>query len=179
MDFFAPRIVLRPQEISNHPGVIRRLGVIAMNTAIEADIYGNSNSSHLYGMDIMNGVGGAGEFTRNSYLAIMMCPSIAKGGKISAIVPMCPHIDNNEHSVQILVTEQGLADLRGLGPVQRAKLIIEKCAHPAYRDYLHRYVARARPGHIPHDLETAFELHRNLLQHGSMLPGIEKEIAAS
>lgn len=178
MDFFAPRIVLRPQEISNHPGVIRRLGVIAMNTAIEADIYGNANSSHLYGMDIMNGVGGAGEFTRNSYLAIMMCPSIAKGGRISAIVPMCPHIDNNEHSLQVLVTEQGLADLRGLGPLQRARLIIEKCAHPAYRDYLHQYLARARSGHIPHDLGTAFELHQNLLQHGSMLPGVERRITA-
>lgn len=176
MDFFAPRIVLRPQEISNHPGVIRRLGVIAMNTAIEADIYGNANSSHLYGMDIMNGVGGSGEFTRNSYLAIMMCPSIAKGGKISSIVPMTPHVDNNEHSLQVLVTEQGLADLRGLGPLQRARLIIDHCAHPAYRDYLRNYLARARPGHIPHDLGTAFELHQNLLQHGSMLPGIEKEI---
>ena len=107
IDFFAPRIVLRPQEISNHPGVIRRLGMIAMNTAMEIDIYGNVNSSHLYGMDIMNGIGGSGEFTRNSYLSIFMTPSIAKGGRISSIVPMCPHIDNNEHSVQIVVTEQG------------------------------------------------------------------------
>jgi succinate CoA transferase len=173
MDFFVPRIVLRPQEISNHPGVIRRLGVIAMNTAIELDIYGNVNSSHLYGTDIMNGVGGSGEFTRNSYLAIFMCPSIAKGGKISAVVPMCPHIDNNEHSVQVVVTDQGLADLRGLGPMQRAKIIIEKCAHPAYRDYLHRYIERGRIGHIRHDLANCFELHRNLIEHGAMLPELD------
>jgi len=172
IDFFAPRIVLRPQEISNHPGVIRRLGVIAMNTAIEIDIYGNSNSSHLYGMDIMNGIGGSGEFTRNSYLSIFMTPSIAKGGRISSIVPMCSHIDNNEHSVQIVVTEQGLADLRGLGPMQRAKIIIEKCAHPAYRAYLHRYIKDARLGHICHDLSRCFELHRNLLEHGAMLPDL-------
>ena len=132
MDFFAPRIVLRPQELSNHPGVVLRLGVIAMNTALEIDIYGNVNSSHVFGTDIMNGVGGSGEFTRNAYLSIYMCPSIAKGGKISSIVPMVPHVDNNEHSVQVVVTEQGLADLRGLGPMQRAKAIIEKCAHPAY-----------------------------------------------
>jgi succinyl-CoA:acetate CoA-transferase len=39
------RIVLRPQEMSNHPELIRRLGVLAMNGAIEADIYGNINSS--------------------------------------------------------------------------------------------------------------------------------------
>jgi succinate CoA transferase len=167
MDFFAPRIVLRPQEISNHPGVIRRLGVIAMNTAIEIDIYGNVNSSHIYGMDIMNGIGGSGEFTRNSYLSIFMTPSIAKGGRISSIVPMCPHIDNNEHSVQIVVTEQGLADLRGLGPMQRAKIIIEKCAHPQYRDYLYQ--------HIRHDLTRCFELHRNLLEHGAMLPDVMHE----
>ena len=172
MDFFVPRIVLRPQEISNHPGVIRRLGVIAMNTAIEADIYGNVNASHLYGTDIMNGIGGSGEFTRNSYLSILMCPSIAKGGKISSIVPMCPHIDNNEHSVQVIVTDQGLADLRGLGPMQRARVIIEKCAHPAYRDYLYQYIEKARVGHIRHDLATCFELHRNLLQYGAMLPDL-------
>jgi succinate CoA transferase len=171
-DFFAPRIVLRPQEISNHPGIIRRLGVIAMNTALEIDIYGNVNSSHLYGMDVMNGIGGSGEFTRNSYLSIFMTPSIAKDGKISKIVPMCPHIDNNEHSVQVVVTDQGLADLRGLGPMQRARLIIEKCAHPLYRDYLQRYIKEARTGHIRHDLTRCFELHRNLMEHGTMLPDI-------
>jgi propionyl-CoA:succinyl-CoA transferase len=170
--FFAPKIVLRPQEISNHPGIIRRLGVIALNTAIEADIYGNVNSSHLYGMDIMNGIGGSGEFTRNSYLSIFMTPSIAKAGKISSIVPMCPHIDNNEHSVQIIATEQGLADIRGLGPMQRARRIIDNCAHPMYRDYLHRYIREARTGHIRHDLDRCYELHRNLLQHGAMLPDL-------
>ncbi len=50
-----------------------------------------------------------------------MTPSVAKKGNISAVVPMVPHVDNNEHSVQIVVTEQGLADLRGLGPIERAK----------------------------------------------------------
>jgi len=173
MDFFAPRIVLRPQEISNHPGVVLRLGVIAMNTALEVDIYGNVNSSHIFGTDIMNGVGGSGEFTRNGFLSLYMCPSIAKGGKISSIVPMCPHIDNNEHSVQLIVTEQGLADLRGLGPMQRAKAIIDNCAHPAYRDYLHRYIEKARVGHIRHDLESCFELHLNLMEQGAMLPDLD------
>jgi propionyl-CoA:succinyl-CoA transferase len=173
MGFFAPRIVLRSQEISNHPGLIRRLGIISINTAIEADIYGNVNSTHVYGQQIMNGVGGSGEFTRNSYLSVFMCPSISKGGKISHIVPMCPHVDNNEHSVQILVTEHGLADLRGLGPIQRSRVIIEHCAHPAYRDYLRRYVRESSGGHIPHDLARCFELHRNLMEYGAMLPDLE------
>lgn len=177
MDFFGPRIVLRPQEISNHPGVIRRLGVIALNTALEVDIYGNVNSSHVFGTDIMNGIGGSGEFTRNAYLSIFMCPSIAKGGKISSIVPMCPHIDNNEHSVQVVVTEQGLADLRGLGPMQRAKAIIDRCAHPLYRDYLHKYIERSRVGHIRHNLATCFHMHTNLMEQGAMLPDLDLSMA--
>lgn len=173
MDFFVPRIVLRPQQISNHPAVIRRLGVIAMNAAVEVDIYGNANVSHIFGTDIVNGVGGSSEFTRNSFLPIIMCPSIARGGKVSCVVPMCPHIDSNEHSVQIIVTDQGLADLRGLGPMQRAKTIINNCAHPAYRDYLFKYLEKSRVGHIRHDLRECFQLHRNLMQHGAMLPGLD------
>jgi len=164
MDFFSRHIVLRPQEFSNHPGVIRRLGLIALNTILEADIYGNANSSHVMGSHIVNGIGG------NSWLSFLMTPSIAKGGKISSIVPMVPHVDNNEHSVQVLVTEQGLADLRGLGPMARAQTIIEKCAHPMYRDYLRRYVRESGGGHICHDLTRCFELYNNFAQYGTMLP---------
>jgi len=170
LDFFAPRLVLRPQEISNNPAVVRQLGVIAMNTALEADLYGHVNSTHLCGQTMVNGIGGSGDFTRNAYLSIFMCPSVAKGGRISTIVPMCPHVDHNEHSVQVVVTEQGLADLRGLAPRERARVMIDRCAHPAYRDYLHRYVGAAGSGHIRHDLGRCFELHENLLRHGAMLP---------
>ena len=170
MEFFGKRIVLRPQEISNHPGIIRRLAVIALNTALEMDIYGNVNSSHVMGTQIMNGVGGSGEFTRNSHLSIFMTPSTAKDGAISSIVPMTPHVDNNEHSVQIVVTEQGLADLRGLGPLERAEKIISTCAHPAYRPYLRDYIARSPCGHICHDLTRCFELHHNFMETGQMLP---------
>ena len=173
MDFFAERVILRPQEYSNNPGIIRRLGVIGLNTALEMDIYGNINSTHVYGTDIVNGVGGSGEFTRNSMLSVLMCPSIAKGGRISSVVPMCPHIDNNEHSVQIVVTEQGLADLRGLGPIQRAHKIIDTCAHPVYKEHLYRYLENTRVGHIPHNLETCLSWHRNLLECGQMVPEID------
>ena len=163
-------MVLRPQELSNNPGVIRRFGVITINTALEIDIYGHANSTHVAGMNMMNGIGGSGDFTRNSYLSLFMCPSVAKGGRISAIVPMASHVDHNEHSVQVVVTDQGLADLRGLGPSARAERIIDNCAHPAYRPYLHP-LPRARPfGHISHDLATCFELHRNLLRRGRCCP---------
>jgi succinate CoA transferase len=170
IDFFAPRVVLRPQEISNNPAVVRQLGVIAMNTALEVDLYGHVNSTHVCGQTMVNGIGGSGDFTRNAYLSIFLCPSVARGGAVSTVVPMCPHVDHNEHSVQVVVTEQGLADLRGLAPRERARLLIDRCAHPGYRDYLHRYVREAGPGHIRHDLGRCFELHQNLLRYGAMLP---------
>ncbi|TWT81976.1 Propionyl-CoA:succinate CoA transferase [Planctomycetes bacterium CA13] len=169
MNYFANRMILRPQEISNNPAAVRQLGVIALNTALEADIYGHANSTHVSGSAIMNGIGGSGDFARNAYLSVFFCPSIAKGGKISTIVPMCTHVDHNEHSVQVMVTEQGLADLRGLAPEARAERIIEKCAHPDYRSYLHQYVKDSRNSHIKHDLEHCFDLHKNLAKTGSML----------
>ena len=173
MDFFIDKIVLRPQELSNNPGIARRLGVIAINTALEMDIYGNVNSTHVCGTKMMNGIGGSGDFERNAYLAIFVAPSFAKGGRISSIIPMCSHIDSSEHSVEVLITEQGVADLRGLSPLSRSKVIIENCAHPAYRDYLKDYVKRANPGHIRHDLKRCFELHQNLMEKGAMLPELD------
>ena len=170
MDFFGSRIVLRPQELSNNPGVVRPLGVIAINTVLEMDLSGCANSTHVCGGQIMNGIGGSGDFTRNAFLSFLVAPSVAKSGKISTVVPMVSHVDHNEHSVQVVVTEQGLADLRGLGPSERAKRIIENCAHPAYRDYLHDYIDAAPMGHVRHDLSRCFELHRSLLEAGSMLP---------
>jgi len=168
MDFFTQRIVLRPQELSNNPGVIRRLGVIALNTALEFDLGGNSNSTHVCGTELMNGIGGSGDFTRNAYLSIFMAPSAIKDGKISTVVPMVTHPDHNEHSVQVLVTEQGLADLRGLGPREKSRTIIDKCAHPDYRDFLHRYLEGSPSGHISQNLRDAFKLHVSLLETGTM-----------
>ena len=133
MGVYRTKMVLRPQEISNHPELVRRLGCLAMNGLIEADIYGNVNSTHVMGSRIQNGIGGSGDFARNAYISIFMTPSIAKGGAISAIVPQVAHVDHINQDVQVIVTEQGLADLRGLSPKQRARLIIENCAHPDYQ----------------------------------------------
>ena len=172
IDFYRQRIVLRPQEISNHPELVRRLGIIAMNAMIEADIYGNINSTHTMGSSMMNGIGGSGDFARNGYLSFFVTPSLAKGGTISCIVPMVSHVDHTEHDVQIIVTEQGLADLRGHSPRQRAKLIIEQCAHPDYRDALRDYTERAwrdGPGrHTPHLLDEALSWHSRYLRTGHM-----------
>jgi acetyl-CoA hydrolase len=166
--FFRKRVVLRPQEISNSPEVIRRLGVISINTAIEADIFGNVNSTHVMGRKLMNGIGGSGDFTRNAYLSIFTCPSTAKGGKISTIVPLVSHVDHSEHSVQIIATEHGVADLRGKSPFERASEIIEKCAHPEYRELLHSYVAIVEGGHTPQTLSAAFRMHEQFQKTGDM-----------
>ncbi|MDW5441330.1 acetyl-CoA hydrolase/transferase family protein [Polaromonas sp. SM01] len=172
LDFYRERIVLRTQEISNHPELVRRLGIIAMNAMIEADIYGNINSTHTMGSNMMNGIGGSGDFARNGYLSFFVTPSVAKGGSISCIVPMVSHVDHTEHDVQIIVTEQGLADLRGLSPRQRAKLIIEKCAHPDFREALLDYTERAwtdGPGrHTPHLLDEALSWHQRYVKTGDM-----------
>lgn len=169
---YRKQIVLRPQEISNHPEVIRRLGCLAMNGMIEADIYGNVNSTHVMGSRIQNGIGGSGDFARNAYISIFVSPSIAKGGAISSIVPMASHVDHTEHDVHVLVTEHGLADLRGLPPVRRARRIIARCAHPDYRhaleDYLDRALAAAPGRHTPHLLDEALSWHTQYLDRATM-----------
>ena len=174
---YRQRIVLRPQEISNHPEIIRRLGVIAMNAMIEADIYGNVNSTHVMGSRIQNGIGGSGDFARNGYLSIFMAPSLAQKGCISTIVPMVSHVDHTEHDVQVVVTEQGLADLRGLSPRQRAQLIIGKCANPDYKgallDYLNRAERLSYGKHTPHLLTESLGWHSRYLRKGSMRVGEE------
>ena len=165
-------LLLRPEEISNSPEVVRRIGVIAMNTAIEVDIYGNVNSTHIAGTKMMNGIGGSGDFARNAFLTIFYTPSVAKDGKISSVVPMCSHIDHTEHDVDIIITEQGIADLRGLAPHARALEIINNCAHPDYRpmllDYYNRAVTATKNAHTPHILKEALLFHERFLETGSM-----------
>jgi succinyl-CoA:acetate CoA-transferase len=167
------QIVIRQQEISNNPEIIRRLGVIAMNAMIEGDIYGNVNSTHMMGTSMQNGIGGSGDFTRNAFISIMMAPSTAKGGLISTIVPMVSHVDHTEHDLQVMVTDQGLADLRGLCPRKRAKVIIENCSHPDFRPALQDYFNRAEKlsagKHTPHLLDESLSWHTRFMRTGSML----------
>lgn len=165
-------IVLRPQELSNHPEVIRRLGVLSCNGMIEADMYGNVNSTHVMGTRMMNGIGGSGDFTRNAYISAFVSPSTAKNGAISAIVPMVSHVDHTEHDVMVIITEQGLADLRGLAPRLRAQKIIDNCVHPDFRaqlqDYFDHALATSKAKHTPHDLHHCYDWHRNFIENGTM-----------
>lgn len=170
LEKYRDKLVLRPQEMSNHPEIVRRLGIIAINTALEFDIYGNVNSTHVCGTKMMNGIGGSGDFARNAHVSVFVTKSIAKGGAISSVVPMVSHVDHTEHDVDILVTEQGLADLRGLAPRERAVEVIKHCVHPDYRNAMLDYYERAcvRGGHTPHILEEAFSWHTRLEQQGTM-----------
>lgn len=168
MESLGDKVLLRPQEITNHPEVVRRLGIISINTAIETDIFGNVNSTHVMGTNLMNGIGGSGDFTRNAYLSIFTCPSTAKDGKISTIVPLVSHMDHSEHSVGVVVTEQGVADLRGKDPHERARLVVDNCAHPDYRPILRRYFEAVKDGHTPQTLASAFSLHQSFLEDGDM-----------
>ncbi|QFQ01826.1 Succinyl-CoA:coenzyme A transferase [Corynebacterium urogenitale] len=163
-------IILRPQQISNHPEVVRRVGLIATNGMIEADIYGNINSTHIAGSRVMNGIGGSGDFTRNALISSFISPSEAKGGDISAIVPFASHIDHTEHDAMVIITERGVADLRGLAPRDRVKKMIS-IAHPDYQPLLEEYVEAANKGKFlatPHDLSQAFAFHTRFLETGTM-----------
>ena len=172
LDKYKERLILRPQEISNHPEIIRRLGLISINTALEADIYGNVNSTHVQGTKMMNGIGGSGDFARNARLGIFVTKSYAKGGSISSIVPMVSHHDHTEHDVDVLVTEQGIADLRGLAPKERVEVIIENCSHPDYkqqlRDYYNRAIEETGNAQTPHIIGEALSWHIRLAKTGSM-----------
>ncbi|KAJ7080425.1 hypothetical protein B0H15DRAFT_857089 [Mycena belliarum] len=176
---YKDRLMLRSQQVANAPEVIRRLGVIAMNTPLEVDIYAHANSTCALGSRMLNGLGGSADFLRNAKLSIMHTPSSRPTKSdptgISCIVPFVSHVDQTEHDLDVIVTEQGLADLRGLSPRERAPVIIKNCAHPDYRDSLLDYYERslheclaAGRGHEPHMLRNAFKFHTNFIEHGTM-----------
>ena len=172
VEHYKKYLLLRPQEISNSPEVARRIGVIAMNTAIEVDIYGNVNSTHVCGTKLMNGVGGSGDFARNGYLTVFFTNSLAKGGKISSVVPFCSHIDHATLDVDVIVSERGVADLRGLSPKEKAPIIIDQIANPKYQPWLYDYFKRACEAcgnsQTPHILSEAFDCYKLFAETGSM-----------
>ena len=161
VDRYAKDVVLRPADVSNHPGVIDQFGVIGVNSAIEVDIYGNVNSTHVGGKQMINGIGGSADFNRNSLVTVCALPSTLHGGEVSRVVPMAFHVDHTEHDVDVFVTEQGVADVRGCSPVERAERIIEHCAHPEFAPELRSYLEDVceQNNHIPHDVQRAAEWH--------------------
>ncbi|KAI5305970.1 hypothetical protein KEM56_002701 [Ascosphaera pollenicola] len=178
-DSYLPKLLLRSQQVSNSPEIIKRLGCIGMNTPVEVDIYAHANSTNVLGSRMLHGLGGSADFLRNSKYSIMHTPSARKSKTdptgVSCIVPFASHIDQTEHDLDVVVTEQGLADVRGLAPRERARVIIDKCSHPDYKPILTDYLDRAEfeclkkgMGHEPHLLWQAFKMHQNLAEKGTM-----------
>lgn len=178
-DKYKDKILLRSQLVSNSPEIIRRLGVVAMNTPVEFDIYGHANSTCVQGSKMLNGLGGSADFLRNAKISIMHTPSVRPSKTdplgITSVVPMCSHVDQTEHDLDVFVTEQGLADVRGLAPRDRAKVIIEKCAHPEYKpilmDYYNYSLQRCLKNgsaHEPHTLSKVFKMFTNFEENGTM-----------
>ncbi|KAI1759619.1 hypothetical protein GGR53DRAFT_132710 [Hypoxylon sp. FL1150] len=173
------KLLLRSQQVSNSPEIIRRLGVIGMNTPVEVDIYAHANSTNVMGSRMLNGLGGSADFLRSAKYSIMHSPSTRPSKTdplgVSCIVPMCTHVDQTEHDLDVIVTEVGLADVRGLSPRERARVIIDKCAHDEYKPILTDYFDKAEfeclrkgMGHEPHLLFNAFDMHKALVEEGSM-----------
>ena len=168
-DRYQNKVCLRPIYITNSAEIIKRINLIAVNTAMDVDIYGNVNSTNIAGSNMQNGIGGSGDFAVNAHTTIFMTRSSSPNGKLSRVLPMVPHVDHNEHNVDIIITENGIADLRGKSPRERAVEII-KISDPDYKPMLEEYFRKAceRGGHTPHVLENAFDFFENLRTKGSM-----------
>jgi acetyl-CoA hydrolase len=91
-DQYFDKLLLRSQQVSNSPEIIRRLGVIGMNTPVEVDIYAHANSTCVMGSRMLNGLGGSADFLRNAKYSIMHTPSTRPSKTdptgVSCIVPM-------------------------------------------------------------------------------------------
>lgn len=169
---YRERVVIRNTDITNGAETVGRLGIVALTTGVEMDMYGNVNSSHITGTKVVNGLGGGANFAENAGLSIVLLVSESKSGAISNIVPMVSHQDISEHDVDVVITENGVADLRGKDDVERARAVIRNCAGIHYKEALEEYLNRAirqAGGHHPQLLEEAFQWHLRLLETGSMI----------
>lgn len=168
---YQDKVCLRPIYMTNNAEIIKRINLIAVNTAMDVDIYGNVNSTHIGGTHMMNGIGGSGDFATNAHTTIFMTSSQHPSGSFSRVLPMVPHVDHNEHNVDIIITEQGIADCRGKAPREKAIEIINNCAHPDYKDQLMKYFRDAceqRGGQSPHIIEHAFDWYKRQRETGTM-----------
>jgi 4-hydroxybutyrate CoA-transferase len=138
-----PFVQFLPSDECNDPVEIRRNCLMtAINGAVEVDLTGQVCSDSI-GSRIYSGIGGQMDFMRGAALApggkaIIALPSTAAGGTISRIVstlsPGAGVVTTRGH-VQFIVTEYGIADLRGRSLRERA-LLLAAIAHPDHRPAL-------------------------------------------
>jgi acyl-CoA hydrolase len=116
--------------------------LIAINSAIEADLTGQINAEVADGVQV-GAVGGQGDFVRGAQMAargrsVIAFPSTARGGKISKIVSrLSGPVTTARSDADLIVTEHGIADLRGQPLDERVRRMLA-IAHPDFREQLER-----------------------------------------
>lgn len=145
-----PAVEMRPLTYTHDPAVLRRLdGLVAVNSALEVDLSGQVNAETLNGVHVGT-VGGQVDFVRAAMASrggrsIIALPSTARGGTVSRIVVRsAAGVTTTARSdADVVVTEYGVADLRGVPLGGRAERLIA-IAHPDFHDELESAV-RALP----------------------------------
>ncbi|MGE4214260.1 MAG: acetyl-CoA hydrolase/transferase family protein [Anaerotignaceae bacterium] len=138
-----PSIEFYPVDYVNDPRVISQNdNMVSINSCIQVDLMGQVVSESI-GLKQFSGVGGQVDFVRGATMskggrAIIAMVSTAAGGKVSRIVPFVNKgaaITTSRTDVNYVVTEYGIAKLKGKTLKERAKALIE-IAHPSFRDEL-------------------------------------------
>lgn len=145
-----PAIESYPVDYVNDPAVIAQNDhVVSVNSTIEMDLTGACNSEYLKGHQY-SATGGQLDFVRGAYasrggVSIIAFSSTVGNGKISKIVPrLAGPVTTPRTDVQYVVTERGVANLKGLSSTERAHALIG-LAHPAFQEPL---TAAAKEMHL-------------------------------
>jgi 4-hydroxybutyrate CoA-transferase len=134
---------MHPVDYTNNPSVVSQNSkMVSINSCVQLDLMGQINSETI-GPKQFSGVGGQVDFVRGASMcpdgkSIIAIPSTAKGGKVSRIVPTLDEgsaVTTSRNDVNYVVTEFGVADLRGKTLKQRAEALIN-IAHPVFREDL-------------------------------------------
>ena len=140
-----PDILLRKSSYVLHPANIsRQKNMVAMNSAIQVDLFGQVNAEIIGGKQF-SGVGGQLDFLRGAMMAeggksILCMPSTAAHGTVSRIVCNLDSgtaVTDTRYDTMYIVTEYGIADLWGKDNTQRANALIN-IAHPSFREKSHK-----------------------------------------
>ncbi len=144
-----PMLELHPVDYVNDPNVIgQNDNMVSINSSIEVDLMGQVNSESI-GLNQYSGPGGQVDYVQGVRLSkggksIIAIASTACSGKVSRIVPFLSHgaaVTTSRNDVDYIITEYGIAHLRGATLRQRAKMLIN-IAHPKFRDELMEEFAR-------------------------------------
>ncbi len=138
-----PDVVMHPVDYTNDPCIIgQHEKMVSINSALQVDMMGQVNAE-MIGRNQFSGVGGQVDFVRGASRSkggksIIALPATASGGKVSRIACELDRgaaVTTSRNDVHFIVTEYGVADLRGKSIRERANALI-KIAHPQFRELL-------------------------------------------